>query len=613
MRGLASVAGCILPTSSMSTSERLRDLRAAMQQYGVDAVVVPSADPHLSEYLPGRWKTRRWLSGFSGSSGTLVVTADFAGVWTDSRYFEQAGQELAGSEVQLMRLVVPQAAEHVDWLCTRLERGQTVAIAGEVQSLAMQELMQKRFGTRGIALRTDLDLPDAAWADRPPLPADPVREHRPDCVSSPRTERLARVRAAMAAVGATHHLVSSLDDVAWITNLRGSDVPYNPVFLAHLLIGPDNAILFVPAGKIPSELGRQLTADGIVLADYAAVKTALATLGAGDTVLIDPRRVVHSLAAAIADEVAIVPQLNPSQRFKALKTPDELRRVREAMRQDGAALVQFLIWLENTLGTRELTELDIAAELKRQREARPDFVGESFATIAGYQANGALPHYRATRERHATLAAEGLLLVDSGGQYEGGTTDITRTIALGPLTDEQRRDYTLVLKGMIALSRARFPRGTTGQQLDALARAPIWAEGIDYGHGTGHGVGYFLNVHEGPQSIRPPVAGETGEPLVPGMITSNEPGIYRPGRHGVRIENLIATVASGDSEFGEFLAFDTLTLCPIDTRPIETSLLNPNERDWLDWYHAQVETELAPLLDADAQRWLAARCAALAG
>ncbi|HSX62508.1 MAG TPA: aminopeptidase P family protein [Tahibacter sp.] len=597
----------------MSTSERLRDLRAAMQQHGVDAVVVPSADPHLSEYLPDRWKTRRWLSGFSGSTGTLVVTADFAGVWTDSRYFEQAEQELSGSGIRLMRLGAAQSPEHLDWLCERLVRGQTVAVPGDVLSVAMHDVMRPRLSARGIALRTDLDLVDDVWTDRPPLPAASVREHDPGYVSSTRSERLARVRAAMAAAGATHHLVSSLDDVAWITNLRGSDVPYNPVFLAHLLIGPDNAILFVPAGKIPSDLGRRLGADGIVLADYAAAKTALATLGAGDAVLLDPRRVVHSLAAAIAEEVTLVPQLNPSQRFKAIKTPAELRHIGDAMREDGVALVRFLIWLETTLGSRVLTELDIAAELKRQREARPGFVGESFATIAGYMANGALPHYHATDGHYATLAAEGLLLVDSGGQYEGGTTDVTRTIALGALTGEQRRDYTLVLKGMIALSRARFPRGTTGQQLDALARAPIWAEGINYGHGTGHGVGYFLNVHEGPHAIRPPVPGETGEALAPGMVTSNEPGIYRPGRHGVRLENLIATVPAGDGEFGEFLAFDTLTLCPIDVRPIEIELLSARERDWLDWYHAKVEAELAPLLDADEQRWLSARCAALGG
>ncbi|HVH35496.1 MAG TPA: aminopeptidase P family protein [Tahibacter sp.] len=593
----------------MSTRDRLRDLRAALLQHGVDAVVVPTADPHLSEYLPARWKGRRWLSGFSGSAGTLVVTATFAGVWTDSRYFEQAEQELAGSDVQLMRLTVPHTAEHLDWLCTTLQPGSTVAVAGEVQALAMQELMETRLAARGIRLRTDLDLVDLAWSDRPGLPDRPVREHRAEFAGAPRRERLERVRAAMAAAGATHHLVSSLDDVAWITGLRGSDVPYNPVFVAHLLIGPDKAILFVPPGKIAPELARRLDADGIVTADYAATATALATLSAGDRLLLDPRRVVQALAAAVGDEVTVLRQLNPSQRFKALKTPAELAHIREVMRRDGAALVRFLIWLEQQLGMRTLTELDVADELARRRAAQPDFVGESFATIAGYMANGALPHYRATAGHHATLASQGLLLVDSGGQYEGGTTDITRTIALGDTTAEQRRDYTLVLKGMIALSRARFPRGTTGQQLDALARAPIWADAINYGHGTGHGVGYFLNVHEGPQSIRPPVAGETGEPLAVGMVTSNEPGIYRPGRHGVRIENLIATVPAGGGEFGEFLAFETLTLCPIDTRPIAVELLGADERNWLNTYHADVEAALAPLLDADERGWLADRCA----
>ncbi|TDR39420.1 Xaa-Pro aminopeptidase [Tahibacter aquaticus] len=595
----------------MSPSERLNDLRAALRQHGVDAVVVPSADPHLSEYLPERWKGRSWLSGFTGSVGTLVVTADFAGVWTDSRYFEQAEQELAGSDVQLMRLKLAHAPEHLDWLCARLEPGQVVAVAADVQALAMQELMQNRLGACGLALRTDLDLVAKIWDERPSLPTAAVREHRSDKVSSTRRERLARVREAVAAAGASHHLVSSLDDVAWITNLRGSDIPYNPVFLAHLFIGPEHAILFVPPGKIPAELGRALGADGIVLADYGAATAALSALPEDTRLLLDPRRVVHALTDSIAEGVALVRQVNPSQRFKACKTAGELAQIRQTMRHDGAALVRFLIWLEHNVGSGGLTELDIAAQLRQLRAAQPDFVGESFATIAGYMANGALPHYRASAGRHARIEPAGLLLVDSGGQYEGGTTDITRTIAVGPTSEEQRRDYTLVLKGMIALSRARFPRGTSGQQLDALARAPIWAAGIDYGHGTGHGVGYFLNVHEGPQSIRPPAAGDSGEPLAVGMVTSNEPGIYRPGRHGVRIENLIATVSAGGGEFGEFLAFDTLTLCPIDTRPVERDMLEAGERDWLDWYHAQVEAELSPLLDESAQHWLAAACAAL--
>lgn len=595
----------------MSTSEHLRALRGAMQQHGVDAVVVPSADPHLSEYLPGRWTGRHWLSGFTGSAGTLVVTAGFAGLWTDSRYFEQAEQELAGGEITLMRQRTAQAPEHVDWLCANLQGGQTVAVAAEVQSLGMQELMQRRLDSHGIRLCTELDLVAEIWEERPSLPTATIREHRPDRAGSTRRERLAQVREAVAAAGASHHLVSSLDDVAWITGLRGGDVPYNPVFIAHLFIGPENAVLFVPPGKIPAELGRELGADGIVLADYGATTAALSALPEDTRLLLDPRRVVHGLVRSMADGVSLIRQPNPSQRLKALKTAAELQHIRQTMREDGVALVRFLIWLEREAGSGTLTELDVAAQLRRLREQSPDFVGESFATIAGYQANGALPHYRATEQRHATLKPEGLLLVDSGGQYEGGTTDVTRTIALGPTSEEQQRDYTLVLKGMIALSRARFPAGTTGAQLDALARAPIWAAGINYGHGTGHGVGYFLNVHEGPQAIRPPQPGESAEALAVGMVTSNEPGIYRPGRHGVRIENLIATVSAGGGEFGEFLAFDTLTLCPIDTRPLRRDMLDAAERDWLDWYHAQVEAELSPLLDAEEQNWLAAACAAL--
>jgi Xaa-Pro aminopeptidase len=594
----------------MPVSASLAALRDAMRAHGVAAVVVPSADPHLSEYLPERWQTRRWLSGFTGSAGTLVVTLNDAGLYADSRYFEQAGQELAGSGITLMRLMRSGAAAHVDWLADTLAAGDVVAVAGDVQSLAQQGAMLARFAAAGLVLRTDLDLAGDVWHERPAPPAAPVREHRAPYVGASRAERLARVREAMTRLRATHHLVSSLDDIAWITTLRGSDVPFNPVFLAHLLVGPQRATLFVAPGKIDAALAARLAADGIDLAGYDTVRDALAALPADAALLVDPRRVVVALADAVPASVRRIERLNPSQGFKAVKTDAELDHVRATMRHDGAALVTFLAWLERT-DVAGLTELDIAAKLVELRRAQPDFVGESFATIAGYGPNGALPHYHATAEHHARLASRGLLLVDSGGQYEGGTTDITRTLALGPLTAEERRDYTLVLKGMIALSRARFPRGTSGQTLDAIARAPIWAASIDYGHGTGHGVGFFLNVHEGPQAIRPPSTGEAGEPLVPGMITSNEPGIYRPGRHGVRIENLIATVAADSSEFGEFLAFETLTLCPIDTRPIERDLLDASERRWLDAYHATVHERLAPLVGADERVWLAARCAPL--
>ncbi|MCE5232649.1 MAG: aminopeptidase P family protein [Xanthomonadaceae bacterium] len=592
--------------------ERLAALRDAMRERDIAACVLPTADPHLSEYLPARWQARQWYSGFSGSAGTLVVTSDRAGLWTDSRYFEQAERELDGSGIALMRLVVPHAPEHVDWLCAQIRAGQRVAVAGDSIAAGAAATLREALAAHGASLVAE-DPAGDAWTGRPPLPSAPAVEHPAAFAVRARADKLASVRAAMQAAGASHHLVSSLDDIAWLTNLRGTDVPYNPVFVAHLLLTADKATLFVPAGKIGPVLEAVLAADGVRLAPYAGIATALAALPRGARLLFDPERVAWATADAVPAHVERIAAANPSTLAKACKSAAELGHVRETMRQDGAALVRCARWLDEALARGErVSELDVDARLRTLRAERAHFVGESFATIAGYMANGALPHYRATPERHATVARDGLLLIDSGGQYLGGTTDITRVWAFGATTVEQRRDVTLVLKGVIALSRARFPAGTSGQQLDALARAPIWSAGIDYGHGTGHGVGYFLNVHEGPQSIRPPRAGARFEPLRPGMITSIEPGIYKPGRHGVRIENLAATVPAGDGEFGEFLAFETLTLCPIDSRALEPALLEPSERAWLDAYHAGVLEKLAPLLDDAGDRaWLQRRCAPL--
>jgi Xaa-Pro aminopeptidase len=407
--------------------------------------------------------------------------------------------------------------------------------------------------------------------------------------------------------------VSALDEIAWLLNLRGSDVDYNPVFLAHLLVEANGATLFVEASKLEANLQSTLANDGIRLAPYESIGDALTTLPRDSTLLLSPSQVSAAIAHAIPDHVTLIEAAGPITSAKARKTAKEMDHVRDAMRRDGVALVRGARWLEQSLREgKRLTELDVDEKLRELRAQQPGFVSESFSTIAGYQANAALPHYRAMPESHSELKPLGMLLIDSGAQYLGGTTDITRMWALGETTPEQRRDVTLVLKGVIALSRAKFPRGASGQQLDALARAPIWAAGIDYGHGTGHGVGYCLNVHEGPQSIRPPRSGQHLEALDVGMITSIEPGIYKPGRHGVRIENLAATVPAGNGEFGEFLAFETLTLCPIDTRLLEPSLLDAAETAWLDDYHASVRERLAPLLDDAADRaWLDLRCAPL--
>ncbi len=584
-----------------------------MRANGIAACLVPTADPHLSEYLPAHWAAREWLSGFTGSAGTLLVTAGHAGLWTDSRYFSQARQQLEGSGVVLMKQKVSHAPEHLAWLQQHLHAGDAVAVAGDSLSVATRQQITRLLGEIGAILRSDLDLPASIWADRPPLPRSPVVEHALAWSHTPRSDKLDRVRTAMRKLGASHHLVSSLDDIAWLTNLRGSDVECNPVFLAHLLVEAEgHATVFVDRGKLGDALVAALGHDGIRIADYATITAALGELGTAHALLLDPAKVVCAVADAVPATVKRIEAGNPSTSMKARKSAAELNHIRDTMRRDGAALVRAFRRLEERLaaGMRQ-TELDVDTLVREERAAQPNFVGESFATIAGYQANGALPHYRATPEHHSVLARKGLLLVDSGGQYLGGTTDITRVLALGDTTAEQRRDATLVMKGLIALSRARFPKGASGPQLDALARAPLWAVGMDYGHGTGHGVGYFLNVHEGPQGIRPPISGGALVALEPGMITSIEPGLYKPTRHGIRHENLAVVVEAEQTEFGDYYAFETLTLCPFDRRALEPHLLNPEECAWLDDYHATVRAALSPLLDGADLAWLERHCAPL--
>ncbi|MEQ6289482.1 aminopeptidase P family protein [Vogesella sp. GCM10023246] len=583
--------------------QRIAALRAAMQQHGISACLIPSSDPHLSEYLPGYWQGRRWLSGFHGSVGLLIVTADFAGLWADSRYWVQAEQELAGSGIQLMKIQTLASTQHLDWLAANLAAGSTLAVDGDVLGLAAARALQAALAGAGVHLRTDLDLLQQVWAERPALPAAAVYAHLAPYASTPRGDKLAAVRSAMREAGADWHFISTLDDIAWLTNLRGSDVNYNPVFIAHLLLGQDSATLFVGAGKIDAALAAELAADGIQLASYEQAKSALAALAAGSKLLLDPRRITLGLRQAVPDSVLVSEQINPGTLLKSRKTAAEAAHVRQAMAQDGAALAEFFAWFEANVGRSRITELTIDEQITAARARRPGFVCPSFATIAGFNANGALPHYRATEASHSEIAGNGLLLIDSGGQYLNGTTDITRVVAVGQPSDAQRRDFTLVLKGMIALSMAHFPVGTPSPMLDALARSPIWQADIDFGHGVGHGVGYFLNVHEGPQSISRSQP-EATMAMQPGMITSNEPGIYRPGQWGVRIENLLLNVPAADNSFGSFLKFETLTLCPIDSRCIVHELLSPAELAWLNDYHAEVRERIAPLVSGEALAWL---------
>ena len=593
--------------------ERLARLRAAMQRHGVATVLVPSSDPHLSEYLPGRWQGRQWFSGFTGSMATLVVARDSAALFADSRYWTQAEAQLAGSGIALVKIPSAAAAHHLDWLRSTLAAGQHVAVDGDVLSLAAARQLDAALGSARIHLRSDLDLLAQAWPERPTLPAAPVVAHLPPHATQPRGERLAALREAMHGHGATHHLISTLDDIAWLFVLRGSDVEFNPVFLAHALVGPAQATLFVGAGKVSAALQGTLARDGIVLAAYDEAPAALAALPADAALLVDPQRITLGLRRRVPDSVRVIEAINPSTLAKSRKSAAEAAHIREAMAHDGAAMCEFYAWFEQALGRERITELTVDERLTAARARRPGFVGPSFATIAGFNANGAMPHYRATAEAHAVIEGHGLLLIDSGGQYLGCTTDITRVWPIGNITPQQRRDYTLVLRGMIALSRARFPRGTLSPMLDAIARAPLWQHGVDYGHGTGHGVGYFLNVHEGPQSLSK-VMPEPQMAMAPGMVTSIEPGLYRPGRWGVRIENLVMNVPVETPEagaFGAFLGFETLTLCPIDTRCIDQALLGDDDAAWLNAYHATVRERLSPLVDGAARAWLLQRTQAL--
>ncbi|WP_028696327.1 aminopeptidase P family protein [Pseudomonas cremoricolorata] len=583
--------------------QRLQRMRSVMQREKIDALLVPSADPHLSEYLPGHWQARQWLSGFQGSVGTLVVTADYAGLWVDSRYWEQAATELDGSGIQLVK-AGPDQPDATQWLVEHTPQGGVVGVDGEVLALTTAQWLEPQLHKRDVTLSTQADLFTEVWSDRPALPAAPVYEHPESYVSLKRNQKLGQLRESLGDMNSDAHLIAALDDIAWLLNLRGSDIAYNPLFLAFLLIEQHTATLFVDRSKIAEPLRRSLEADGVELRDYASVSQGLGQLPTGTRLLIDPRRVTIGLIDHLPSGVVQVKGVSPIELSKACKPEQDIKHVRHFMEQDGAALCEFFAWLESHQGKCTITELTIDEQITAARARREGFVSPSFATIAAFNSNGAMPHYRATQESHAVIEGDGLLLVDSGGQYLGGTTDITRMVAIGTPGIEQKQDCTRVLKGLIALSRARFPRGIRAPMLDAIARAPLWSEMVDYGHGTGHGVGYFLNVHEGPQSIAFRANASEQTVMRPGMITSIEPGTYRPGRWGVRIENLVATRNVGAGDFGTFLDFETLTLCPIDIRCLMIDMLDAREKAWLNEYHRRVFERLAPLLERDALVWL---------
>lgn len=583
------------------TATRLAALRAEMKRAGIQAAIIPQADPHMSEYIASHWQARRWLSGFSGSAGTLVVPAEgHARLWTDSRYFLQAAEQLEGTETELMKEGLPGTPSIEAWLAEELPAGSAVGVDAMLMSVGALRGLRTALKARGIRLDTMFDALPAIWTDRPALPKCAVFVHDEQYAGLSAASKIADALDGARAHGADALFVSALDQVAWLLNIRSRDVRYNPVATAYVYLGPEGNILFIDADKLDADVQAYLKGQGVETRPYTAVKTFIIGLSTQRRVLLDPASTAYGVLEAFGERA--VEAMSPIAMPKACKNEVQIAGIREAMKRDGVALVHSLMELESRMAAGEtVTEMDVAEILRRKRAEQPLFFDESFGTIAGYGPHGAIVHYEADEKSNATLRPEGLLLIDSGAQYLDGTTDITRTIALGTPTQQERADFTLVMKGHIALAQAVFPEGTCGTQLDALARQYLWQHGLSYLHGTGHGVGHFLNVHEGPQSVR---LNYVPAPLTPGMVTSNEPGLYRAGVHGIRCENLVLTVPALDTEFGRFYRFETLTLFPFDTRLFATEMMTEAELAWVNAYNSRVYDALAPMLGKQAREWL---------
>jgi len=585
----------------MSVSDRLFKLRSALATLAVDAYIITGADPHLSEYLAEHWKFREYMSNFTGSAGTVVITSEDAGLWTDSRYFLQAETELQDTGVDLYRMGEPDTPDYKDWLISKLTPGSVIGVNGKTMSLDEYRNLSEKLKKADIRLDTKLFIEDDVWEGRIPVPEDEIFELATDYTGLSRVEKIEIVRQEMKKNNATHYVVGALDEIAWFLNLRGQDIDFNPVFHAYLVISQNNVNLFVDPHKLTSTIGKQLSKEDIKVFLYDDFYDFLKDIPALSTVYIDPQRTNSSIYNFLPSQTTKVEKTGIITHLKGQKNTTEIQNIKKAMVKDGIAMVKFLHWLTNEVGQNALTELSVANKLREFRAEQDHYKGDSFNTISGYGPNGAIVHYAVSEESALPLESKGLFLIDSGGQYYEGTTDITRTVALGPLTEEEKRDFTLVLKGHIGLALAKFPQGTRGVHLDILARQALWNEGLNYGHGTGHGIGHFLNVHEGPQSIRPQ---DNGVVLEEGMVSSNEPGLYRSGKHGIRIENLILTIKDQETEFGEFLKFETLTLCPIDLNAIDATLLSPKEKEWLNNYHQEVYKALEDDLSTAETDWL---------
>jgi Xaa-Pro aminopeptidase len=586
---------------------RLAAVRSLMKKKAIDALIVPSSDPHLGEYVPDHWRVIRWLTGFTGSAATVVITRTSAGLWTDSRYFIQAEEQLKDSGFELVRLKVPHTPEHIDWLAGTMKRGTRVAVDGRLISAAQWSLLKARLAEKGVKLTLKGDLAGRLWNDRPPLPGDMAFAHPIEYAGESRTDKITRVRRRMEEMKIDFHLLTSCDDIMWLLNIRGADITYSPLLLSFAIVSDRQVLLFASEEKIPSGMRAEFDTDGVVLLPYDMTGPVLSSLPEKCSVLLNPATTSAALYSSLPRGARVTGEVSIPTRLKAIRNETEINNLREVMIRDGVALTRFFYWLEKNIGSGTVTELSASAKLESLRLEQEGCTGLSFATIAAWNGHAALPHYVPSPSTDTSLGTSGIFLLDSGGQFYGGTTDTTRTIAVGLPDDGMKRDFTLALKGTIGLAMVKFPYGTRGYQVEVLARKALWDNGLNYGHGTGHGVGSFLNVHEGPQTIGSAATGDLKTVLEPGMVTSDEPAIYREGRYGFRTENLLLCVDDRETDHGRFLKFETVTLCHIDTSLVELSLLDEKEVNWLNGYHEKVWSELSPGLGPDERKWLRAK------
>ena len=575
-------------------------MRQWMEGNSLSAFIVPSIDPHSGEYVPEHWQSRRWLSGFTGSAGTLVVTSKDAGLWTDSRYFLQAEDQLKGTGIKLFKLNMPGTPSQENWLGEVLHKGEVVGVDGWIFTAEMYDSLKEQLEDYGLVLKSTADPFNTIWEDRPSLPENPVFILQEKYTGKTCIEKVETIRKSLESFKAEHIIVSSLDQIAWTLNMRGNDVNCNPLFVSYLIIGlNDDPTLYINKGKLSETVEQYLADNHVKVSGFNDFEAGIRRLCHG-TILL-PRGTSFAIRELAREQNKVITALSPLEEMKAIKNPTEIEGFRNCMIRDGVAMVKFIKWMKEAAKTCQETEFTIDKKLYEFRAQQKLFQGISFETIAGYQEHGAIVHYTATEETALTIRPEGWLLLDSGAQYLDGTTDITRTIVLGTLTEQQRQDYTIILKGIIALTKAKFPEGTCGTQLDVLARQFLWQAGINYGHGTGHGVGHFLCVHEGPHQLR---MNYMPAHLKAGMTLTNEPGIYRANQHGIRIENTMLIVNDKETEFGKFFQFETLTLCPIDKEPIITEMLTAEEKQWLNDYHNTVYKKLSPFLNEEEKHWL---------